>query len=132
MKMDVKNEEPVQRRITRSSTRLVSAVEAYLTEHSGEKFSLRETAREMHVDGSYLLRVYKAHTGHTLLWFHNHVRCKKAKELLAKNDLDISAVGEAVGFVSSAHFSHIFKKVTGMTPSAWRLSQINDSPRDGE
>ena len=126
--MAAKNEEPIQYRMTRSSTRLVSAVEAYLAEHSEDKFSLQETAREMHVNGSYLLRVYKAHTGHTLLWYHNHMRCKKAQELLAKNDMDISEIGEAVGFVSSAHFSHVFKKMTGMTPSAYRLSKF-DGPR---
>lgn len=130
--MTAKNEELVRRRITRSSTRLVSAVETYLTEHSDDKFSLQETAREMHVNGSYLLRVYKAHTGHTLLWYHNHIRCKKAKELLAKNDLGISEIGEAVGFVSSAHFSHIFKKMTGMTPSSYRLSQINEFLKEEE
>ena len=88
--MAEKSKEPIQHRITRSSNRLVSAVEAYLSLHSNEKFSLQETALEMHVNGSYLLRVYKAQTGHTLLWYHNHIRCKKAKELLAKSDLGSS------------------------------------------
>ena len=130
--MAEKSKEPIQHRITRSSNRLVSAVEAYLSLHSNEKFSLQETALEMHVNGSYLLRVYKAQTGHTLLWYHNHIRCKKAKELLAKSDLGISEIGETVGFVSSAHFSHVFQKLTGMTPSAYRLSKINDSLKEGE
>ena len=51
-----------------------------------------------------------------------------AKELLTESDLSISEIGETVGFVSSAHFSHVFKKMTGMTPSAYRLSQF-DGPR---
>ena len=76
----------------------------------------------MHVNGSYLLRVYKAHTGRTLLWFHTFVRCENAKRMLAASDLNISGIGEAAGFVSSAHFSHVFKKMTGMTPSAYRLA----------
>ena len=130
--MAEKSEEPIQHRITRSSNRLVSAAEAYLSLHSNEKFSLQETALEMHVNGSYLLRVYKAQTGHTLLWYHNHIRCKKAKELLAKSDLGISEIGETVGFVSSAHFSRVFKKMTGMTPSAYRLLQMNESLEEGE
>ena len=130
--MAEKSKEPIQHRITRSSSRLVSAAEAYLSLHSNEKFSLQETALEMHVNGSYLLRVYKAQTGHTLLWYHNHIRCKKAKELLAKSDLGISEIGETVGFVSSAHFSHVFKKMTGVTPSAYRLIQINKSLKEGE
>ena len=34
------------------------------------------------MNGSYLLRIFKANTGHTLLWYHNHVRCENAKALL--------------------------------------------------
>ena len=115
-----------------TGNRLVSAAENYLALHSAEKFSLQEIANALYINGSYLLRVYKAHTGHTLLWYHSHLRCEKAKELLAKNDLSISEIGEAVGFVSSAHFSHVFKKMTGVTPSAYRLIQINESLKEGE
>lgn len=112
--------------------RLVSAAENYLALHSAEKFSLQEIANALYINGSYLLRVYKAHTGHTLLWYHSHLRCEKAKELLTESDLSISEIGEKVGFVSSAHFSHVFKKLTGMTPSAWRLSSTNLPPKERE
>lgn len=105
--------------------RLVSAAENYLALHSADKFSLQEIANALYINGSYLLRVYKAHTGHTLLWYHSHLRCEQAKELLTESDMSISEIGEKVGFVSSAHFSHIFKKLTGMTPSAWRLTAGN-------
>ena len=108
--------------------RLVSAAENYLIMHSGDKFSLREIADDLHVNGSYLLRVYKTHTGHTLLWYHTFIRCEKAKSMLAESDLNISEIGEMVGFVSSAHFSHVFRKMTGLTPSAYRL----EHPRETE
>ena len=115
-----------------TGNRLVSAAEDYLARHSTEKFSLQEIASALYINGSYLLRVYKAHTGHTLLWYHSHLRCEKAKELLTESDLSISEIGEAVGFVSSAHFSHVFKKQTGMTPSAWRLSSGILPPKENE
>ena len=110
-----------------SGKRLVSAAEDYLSLHSGDKFSLREVADVLHVNGSYLLRVYKAHTGHTLLWYHSSIRCEKAKKLLAESELSISEIGGAVGFVSSAHFSRIFRKMTGMTPSAYRLEHQTEN-----
>ena len=34
--------------------------------------------------------------------------------------LPISQIGDEVGFVSSAHFSHVFKKIVGVTPSEYR------------
>ncbi len=88
--------------------------------HAVDKFSLPEIAGALHVNGCYLARVYKARTGRTLLWYHHFIRCEKAKELLANRDLRISQVGELVGFVSSAHFSHIFKKMTGVSPRDYR------------
>ena len=45
---------------------------------------------------------------------------KEFRELV-ESELSISEIGGAVGFVSSAHFSRIFRKMTGMTPSAYRL-----------
>ena len=44
-------------------------------------------------------------------------------------DLSVSEVSEAVGFVSPAHFSHIFRKMTGTAPSSWR-EQTEDCPAE--
>ena len=101
---------------------LTQTAKAYVEAHSEEKFALQAVADALFVNGSYLLRVFKANTGHTLLWYHNHIRCERAKELLRLRDRSISQVGEQVGFVSSAHFSHVFKKMTGMTPTDYRLT----------
>ena len=101
---------------------LTQTAKDYVEAHSEEKFALQAVADALFVNGSYLLRVFKANTGHTLLWYHNHIRCERAKELLRLRDRSISQVGEQVGFVSSAHFSHVFKKMTGMTPTDYRLT----------
>ena len=102
--------------------RLAESAERYIRDHSENKFSLAEIAGALYVNGNYLARQFKKETGHTLLWYHNFVRCEKAKTLLAGKELTVSRVGETVGFVSSAHFSHVFSKMTGMSPSAFRES----------
>ena len=99
---------------------LCKAAQAYMEAHSEEKFSLEEMAKALYVNGSYLLRTFKEATGCTLLWYHNHIRCEKAKELLMRSDLSVSQAGEQTGFASSSHFSHVFKKMEGMTPSEFR------------
>ena len=120
-----------QRRSNRGATErrdsgqtLAGAAKDYVEAHSDEKFSLQAVADALFVNGSYLLRVFKANTGHTLLWYHNHIRCERAKELLCLRDRSISQVGEQVGFVSSAHFSHVFRKMTGLTPTEYRQSSV--------
>ena len=102
------------------STEHVTEAQEYIEKHYKEKFSLNLIAGSLYVNGSYLLRLFKANTGHTLLWYHHHVRCEKAGEFLADGRFSISEAGEAVGFASSSHFTHIFKKMTGKTPSEYR------------
>ena len=98
----------------------VQAAMDYIESHSAEKFSLKAISEALFINGSYLLRLFKSHTGQTLLSYHNRVRCDRARALLRDTELSVSEVGEAVGFVSSAHFSHVFKKTTGMTPTECR------------
>ena len=106
-----------------SGKALADAAKAYIEAHSAEKFSLRAVSQALFVNGSYLLRVFKANTGHTLLEYHNTVRCERAKQLLMSEAMPISQIGDEVGFVSSAHFSHVFKKIVGVTPSEYRIMQ---------
>ena len=106
-----------------SAVDLVKAAEAYMEAHSTERFSLNGMAGALYVNGSYLLRTFRRHTGMTPLHYHHRLRCAKAPEMLAYTDQSISEIGEAVGFVSSSHFSHIFKSTVGCTPSEYRRSR---------
>ena len=106
-----------------------AAAQAYMEAHSAEKFSLEKMAKSLFVNGSYLTRVFRQHTGMTPLAYHHRLRCKKAKELLTGSTLTISQVGEAVGYVSSSHFAHIFRKLEGCTPGEFRK---NHKPRADE
>lgn len=109
---------------------LVQNAKSYIEAHCTEKFSLKALSGALYINGSYLLRTFKENTGCTLLWYHNHMRCERAKEMLEKNELSISDVGEKAGFTSSSHFSRIFKKMEGMSPSEYRseyLCSLNES-----
>ena len=109
---------------------LTQAAKAYIEAHSAEKFSLQALSEALFVNGSHLLRVFRAQTGETLLGYHNRTRCENAKVLLRQGDVSISHAGELAGFVSSSHFSHIFKKYTGMTPTEYRLCCIKKQDSD--
>ena len=103
-----------------SGAALTQAAKDYIDQHYAEKFTLQGLADALFVNASYLSRVFKSRTGRTLLWYHNHARCEAARALLSQSDVSISRAGELAGFVSSSHFSHIFKKMTGVTPTEYR------------
>ena len=57
----------------------------------------------------------------TFQWIRNH-RLEKAKELLTHSGLSVTDVCFATGFENTTHFSKVFKKKYGMSPSAVKQS----------
>ena len=52
------------------------------------------------------------------------LRVKQACELLKNSDLPIHDISEKVGYNDYFYFSRIFKRLTGVTPSAFRDKSI--------
>lgn len=87
-------------------------------------FSLDKLAQELHINKYYLLRTFKEATGDTPLSYHNSVRCGVAKEMLKRPDLNISYISDETGFSSASHFSRVFAKTVGITPSGYRKQYL--------
>lgn len=103
---------------------LANAAQRLIEEHYQDKFSLDTLAKELFVDKSYLLRTFKEIKGHTLLEYHNLVRCGKAKELLQRPELPVAYIASETGYISASHFTQVFRKVTGETPSQYRAAYL--------
>ena len=103
---------------------LANAAEKLVREHYRKKFSLAALAGELYVDKSYLLRTFKEIKGYTLLEFHNIVRTEHAKEMLQRPELPIAFIASEAGYVSASHFTQVFRKVTGQTPSQYRAAYL--------
>ena len=107
---------------TDAKTELSRSAESFLRAHYAERFSLDAVAEAMHVDKSYLARCFKSVTGRTLLDYCHAVRCEEAKELLIRPELAVSHIASAVGYVSASHFTQIFRKYAGSTPTEFRAA----------
>lgn len=99
---------------------LVKAAQNHIHANYMRKFSLRDIADAIHVNPCYLERVFREATGQTLLTFHNSTRCQAARRLLESTEMNITEISSQVGFVSPAHFSRVFRKVEGQSPSEYR------------
>lgn len=116
----------LRRESTRDSMKaLVGHVKGYIRQHYDEDVSLNKLADFVHVNASYLSRVFKQHTGENLLDYIRKVRLNKAKELLEQPNLRIHEVSEMLGFQNPAYFSFYFKKNLGMSPREYRDSLEN-------
>lgn len=56
------------------------------------------------------------------------VRLEQAETLLADSNTKIAAVARDIGFASTGHFIHWFRKHRGLTPGAWRAGRRPEAP----
>jgi AraC-like DNA-binding protein len=112
--------------------RLVQA-KLFIDAHYAEPIDLNNIADEAFFSKFHFIKQFKSiyrKTPHQYLIF---VRIEKAMELL-KAGMPVSEVCYSVGFESVSSFSGLFKRITGITPSAYldqqqkRKEQITRSP----
>ena len=96
----------------------------YIEEHYSEKITNSELSDLVSYHEYHINRLMKAHTGQSLHEYLMRYRISVAKKLLLSGEMQITEIAEKTGFDSSAHFSSVFKKITGVTPLAYRKNRI--------
>lgn len=101
-------------------TPLAIAVSAWVQRHLSEPIDTEKLAQELHYSRPYLSRKFKEETGMTLTDFILTKKSEEAARLLAYTDKSLIAVSDYLGFSSQSHFSRVFKKYIGKTPSEYK------------
>ncbi len=102
--------------------RIIPLVMEYIEKHCNEQILLKDVADAFYVSQGHLSRQLRNNTSMTFTQILTGYRIEKAKKLLKKPTSRVCEVAQNVGFVDSRHFSQVFKKTVGMTPSDYRNS----------
>jgi len=93
----------------------------YIEQHYTESITLDELAEQLHVSRFYLMKLFKQHTGSTLMDYINERRIKQAKVLFFLDAAcSVTDVCYQTGYKHLSHFSRTFKRIAGMTPEQYR------------
>ncbi|ANE45089.1 hypothetical protein SY83_00495 [Paenibacillus swuensis] len=98
---------------------LIKAIE-YMENHFTEEIHLAEVAAIAYMSPAYFSSIFKVITGHPFTFYINSLRVKCAQGLLLQTEMKITEVYSRSGFNNASHFIDVFKKHTGVTPSAYR------------
>ena len=77
-------------------------------------------AEQAGISENYLSRLVKQSTGRSVGAWIDIVRIQRAKRLLSSTDLPVIDIAVSVGVEDQSYFSRLFRKETGITPSAFR------------
>ena len=95
-----------------------------------EAVTIDQIAAEIGMGTRTFLRRFKQATGDTPVMYLQRLRAEKAKHLLETTQMAVEEISYEVGYEDSSSFRRLFKKITGLSPGAYRkkFSAIASSP----
>jgi AraC-like DNA-binding protein len=103
-------------------------VEQHIAAHFDRSVSLSELAGVAGLSRMHFAAQFRAATGYRPREYLLNHRIEQAKSLLATSDRALAEIALAVGFSTQAHFSTVFKRISGQTPARWRAASRNQRP----
>ncbi len=82
--------------------------------------TLESAAKLAGVSTVYLSRLFKEHTSQNFVDYLIEVRIEHSKELLINTNHNIAVIASMVGYNDDKHFTKLFKRQTGITPTEYR------------
>ncbi len=108
---------------TRPRSGFIREMISYMEEHCEQPLSLDDMSDRFSRSKEYICAAFKKETGMTCVDFLTRVRVFRARGLLLDHpEMKLEQVAKACGFSSASYFGAVFKKDTGVTPGAFRLT----------
>ncbi|SDO34952.1 two-component system, response regulator YesN [Paenibacillus sp. yr247] len=100
-------------------------IEVIHSRFSDPAFKLDELLHQLNLSVTHFYNLFKQETGKSFMTYLIEYRMEQAKQLLVRKELKTYEVGERVGYPDYPHFTKVFKKIVGVTPSEYRKNIIS-------
>lgn len=98
----------------------INKVKAYIQVHYAEQIKLETLAELVYMNPNYFSGYFKKHAGMKFKEYITSYRINEAEKLMLSTNYKVYEIAEAVGFGDYRHFSEVFKKAKGLSPSEYR------------
>ena len=92
----------------------------YIETHLADKITAVDLADLINVSTGQLFRAFKVSVGATPFQYLAGRRVELACSMMRTTREPLSRIAVACGLCDQAHLCKVFRRVTGMSPSAWR------------
>lgn len=103
----------------------VARARSIIHERYAENLSLASIAGEIFVSSYYLSHLFRRSLGVTFLDYLTNYRLQQARRFLEDSHCPIEEVAQRVGYADPRHFSKLFKRKLGISPSQYRLRRTS-------
>ena len=103
---------------------VIGRVLALLHDRPALAWTLEELAKQSGMSRSVLADRFAHLVGYPPMQYLTQWRMQLAARLLSDGAMKVAAVGQEVGYASEAAFSRTFKRIAGVSPTAWRERRL--------
>lgn len=104
---------------------IVDAVLDFIQVNVAMQPSLTLLCETFSISRPYLYHMFHENVGSSPIEYWISLKMKEAKRLIRDGELNITQIAERLGYNSIHHFSRMFKRFTGVSPSAYKNSVGN-------
>ena len=101
------------------SEEILKAV-AYIKKNIEKNISVEDLADHVYLSVSHFKNKFKTEMGTSPADFVQRQKIDKSEALLREGAMNITEIAYSLGYPSSQHFSSVFKKYTGKSPSQFK------------
>ena len=106
--------------------RHISHCKDYIFAHLHDKLTVQAIAKDIGLDPNYLSALFHEKEKVPLKQYIIHEKIRIAKNMIAYTHMPYAEISLNLGFSSQSHMGKEFKRITGLTPSAYRLEHSLD------
>ncbi|MDO3381139.1 GlxA family transcriptional regulator [Gilvimarinus algae] len=99
---------------------LIREAQAYMEAHYHQALNLETVAQKVHMSKRNFIRRFKQAVDMPPLEYLQRIKIEAAKKALEAGHLSIQSLTLEVGYNDSKTFRQVFKRLTGLTPQAYR------------
>jgi AraC-like DNA-binding protein len=93
---------------------------AFMATSLRDKLGMDELAARLDLSEEHFIRVFHAELGMTPFQYYTRLKVEAASGLLTGTRMAVNSISEHFGFENPFHFSRVFRKCTGLSPTEYR------------
>ena len=93
----------------------------YIRNNYMKEISMQDAARMMNYSDAYFCKLFKQCFNKNFTSYLTEYRVEEAKKMLEQPTVNVKEIGKAVGYGDSNYFAKVFKRITGQSPTEYRL-----------
>lgn len=106
----------------RAEDDLVNRMICFMKQNIEKNLTVDDFCKEFSLSRTRIKSLFKDRMQTGIIQYFRRMKIERAKELIREENYNFSEIAERLGFSSVHYFSHVFKKITDMTPSEYAVS----------